>query len=86
MYKPNLFNNKKIKCSSISELKRRKVDSSLKKSLDDVPIILDDTKKERVSKSKDRKEKSWDDGEVRKEKKASRKRESKTENSIKVRA
>lgn len=60
-----------------TELKRRKVDSSLKKSLEDVPIILDETKKERVSKSKDRKEKSWDDGEVRKEKKVSRKRESK---------
>lgn len=58
-------------------MKRRKVDSSVKKSLEDVPIIVDDTKKERVSKSKDRKEKSWDDGEVRKEKKGSRKRESK---------
>lgn len=53
------------------------MDTSLKKSLDDVPIILDDVKKERSSKSKDRKEKSWDDGEVRKEKKVSRKRESK---------
>lgn len=49
----------------------------MKKSLEDVPIIVDDTKKERISKSKDRKEKSWDDGEVRKEKKVSRKRESK---------
>lgn len=55
------------------------MDSSLKKSLEDVPIILEDTKKERISKSKDRKDKVWDDGEVRKEKKVSRKRESKSE-------
>lgn len=53
------------------------MDNSLKKSLDDVPIIIDDVKKERSSKSKDRKEKSWDEGEVRKEKKVGRKRESK---------
>lgn len=53
------------------------MDSALKKSLEDVPIILEDTKKERISKSKDKKEKSWDDGEIRKEKKVSRKRESK---------
>jgi len=67
--------NRRQESPDHDRVKRRKVDSSLKKSLDDVPIILDDIKKERSSKSKDRKEKSWDDGEVRKEKKVGRKRE-----------
>ncbi len=71
-FRINRAENLKIKIY-FSESKRRKVDgNSLKKSLDDVPIILDDTKKERISKSKDKR----DDNE-RKAKKDSRKRESK---------
>ncbi|XP_037040201.1 THO complex subunit 2 isoform X2 [Bradysia coprophila] len=67
--------NRRQESPDHDRVKRRKVDSSLKKSLDDGPIIFDDTKKERTTKSKDKKEKSWDDGDVRKEKKVSRKRE-----------
>lgn len=44
--------------------------------MDDLPLIqLDETKKERNSKSKDKKDKqSWDENEMRKEKRVGRKR------------
>lgn len=62
-------------CICSAEMKRRKVDSSKKN--DDVTIIIDDNnKRERSStKSKDKRDKSsYDDIEVRKDKRVSRKR------------